>query len=239
MNELHLVSLPIKIRNLRQWAACREIGMDEGKALHHLLTESFGKAALQPFRLLVAPRGSQGTLYAYSKENGSELKQRARESGLPDALSVCDLARLATKSMPSAWTKGRRLAFDVRARPVRRLQCAAGVFRKGAEVDAFLLEAIRQYPDGPPDDGGVDREEVYRQWLAERFNAAAELVQVRIAQLKRSTVNRGGRKVSGPEVTFHGELIVTNPTAFSKSLASGLGRHTAYGYGMLLLRPAK
>ena len=239
MSGLHIVSLPIQIGNLRRWAAGRAMGLDEGKALHHLLTESFGKAALQPFRLLVAPRSIQGTLYAYSNENGSELERRAREFGLPDALSVYDLAKLATKSMPTDWMEGRRLAFDVRTRPVRRLHCAAGVFQKGAEVDAFLLEAIRRYPDGPPEDGGVNREEVYREWLAERLKTAAELSQVRIHRLKRSTVNRSRRKLSGPEVTFQGELIVTNTNAFSKRLASGVGRHTAYGYGMLLLRPAR
>ena len=50
----YLISLPIDLRALRRWAAARGFGADEGCALHHLLSETFGKSAhLQPFRLLV------------------------------------------------------------------------------------------------------------------------------------------------------------------------------------------
>jgi len=34
-------------------------------------------------------------------------------------------------------------------------------------------------------------------------------------------------------------LTVTDGEAFARLLAKGVGRHTAYGYGMLLLRPAR
>lgn len=237
MTALQLVSLPLDLRKLRQWAAWRGLGMDEGKQLHHLLTETFGKGAMHPFRLMVAPGANGGTLYAYTKSEPATLRRKARESGLPDALSVCALANLADKAMPEVWTVGRCLAFDVRTRPVRRLQRAAGVFPKGAEVDAFLAEAIRRFPDGPPAEGRLDRETVYRQWLADRLEASARVVQVRIARLRRCTVERGGRKMDGPEVTFHGELVVADAKAFAARLATGVGRHTAFGYGMLLLRP--
>ena len=35
----------------------------------------------------------------------------------------------------------------------------------------------------------------------------------------------------------HGALTVTDPDAFAALLARGVGRHRAYGYGMILLRP--
>ena len=38
--------------------------------------------------------------------------------------------------------------------------------------------------------------------------------------------------------TVHGTMTVTDPAAFAQLLAHGVGRHRAYGYGMLLLRPA-
>jgi CRISPR system Cascade subunit CasE len=37
----------------------------------------------------------------------------------------------------------------------------------------------------------------------------------------------------------HGTLTVTDPTTFATCLARGVGRHVAYGYGMLMLRPPK
>ena len=38
---------------------------------------------------------------------------------------------------------------------------------------------------------------------------------------------------------MRGILTITDAAAFSNLLARGVGRHRAYGYGMLLLRPAR
>ncbi len=237
MTALHLISLPLDLRSFRRWTAHRNLIVDEGAALHHLLGESFGKAALQPFRLMVAPGAANATLYAYTEMDQASLVQTAQETGTPDALAICDPTRLAAKAMPETWTKGRRLAFDLRARPVRRLIKPAGVFPKGAEVDAFLLEALRRHPDGPQPDDKIDRETVYGRWLAERLGDAAKVVQARLVSLERNAASRNGKKREGPDVTFHGELVIRDGDAFAARLAKGVGRHTAYGYGMLLLRP--
>lgn len=239
MSQLHLVSLPLDLRPFRQWTARRGLGTDEGRALHHLLSETFGKGALHPFRLMVAPGASKGTLYAYTIFDKVSLGQTAGESGLPDALAVCDPAQLAAKTMPENWTEGRRLAFDLRTRPVKRLLKPAGVFPKGAEVDAFLVEALRRFPNGPPANDRIEREKVYLQWLAERLGAAAAVTEARIVRLQRHTALRGGKSMEGPDVTFHGKLIIADGARFAERLAKGVGRHTAYGYGMLLLRPAR
>jgi CRISPR system Cascade subunit CasE len=37
---------------------------------------------------------------------------------------------------------------------------------------------------------------------------------------------------------FNGVLEVTEPGTFASSLARGIGRHRAFGFGMLLLRQA-
>ena len=236
---LAMVSLPLDLRSLHRWAAMRELGLDEGRALHHLLGECFGDGVLRPFRLMVAPRAARGTLYAYTTTELVELVQTAREAGLPDAVEVCDPARLAVKTMPSTWTEGRRLAFDVRTRPVRRLQERAGVFPRGAEVDAHIVDVLRKRRDGPQADSELSRDAVYLGWLGERLGAAATLVQARVVRMERRVVLRGGRRLEGPDVTIHGELVVGDSSAFVARLSSGVGRHTAYGYGMLLLRPAR
>ncbi len=41
-----------------------------------------------------------------------------------------------------------------------------------------------------------------------------------------------------PEAEFEGTLEVLDGTAFHAVLARGIGRHRAFGYGMLLVRPA-
>lgn len=238
MTALHLVSLPLELRSFRRWAAQRALIEDEGVALHHLLGESFGKSVLQPFRLMVAPGAAKATLYAYTASDQATLVQTAQEAGTPDALAVCDPGQLAVKTMPERWTSGRRLAFDLRARPVKRLLKPAGVFPKGAEVDAFLIEALRRHPDGAAAEGKIDRDAVYGQWLAERLGNAATVTQARLVRTGRDVAIRGGKRREGPDVTFHGELVVNDGDAFAERLAKGVGRHAAYGYGMLLLRPS-
>lgn len=240
---LHLVELPLSLRALHLWAGGRKIdaGSDEGLALHHLLGEVFGPAALQPFRLMVAPRAQHGTLYAYSTLPAEALRPRATASITPAHADVIALDRLRSLPRPeTSWTPGQRLGFDLRIRPVIRLasalegQDASGAtvgFRKGAEIDAFLAAALRGR--------GGTRESVYLDWLAERLGPAATLepATTRLARFQRSNIRRNGRKLEGPDAVIHGTLVIADPAAFVTLLAAGIGRHRSYGYGMLLLRP--
>lgn len=238
MTGLNMISLPLPVREFRQWSARQGLSMDEGRALHHLLGETFGKSALQPFRLMIGRDGAQGTIYAYTRSEPDALQDVARETGTPDAMAICPPRNLSAKAMPETWTVGRRLSFDVRVRPIRRLNAPTGQFAKGAELDAFLTEALRHSPDGTTAEDAPKREDVYARWLDERLGGAAELVDVRLVRYQRRSVLRGGRKQDGPDATLHGELVIHDAEDFSQRLAKGVGRHTAYGYGMLLLRPA-
>lgn len=241
MSTLHMIGLPLDLGALRRWAAGRGFAADEGRALHHLLCETFGRGILQPFRLMVARGGRAGTLYAYTTQDETALREMARETATPDALVVCDPGRLAVKPMPDGWREGRRLAFDIRVRPVRRiLRPVSGFARKGAEVDAFLIEALRRFPGGPPKDAetGLRRDQVYAEWLGERLGDAAHLETIRMTRFERTRALRAGESCQGPDVSFQGELTITDGARFAEKLARGIGRHTAYGYGMLLLRPA-
>ena len=238
---LHLIEIPLILKRLHQWAAAREGGQrgdfDEGRALHHLLGEVFGPGALQPFRLLVAPRGEHGTLYAYSGHTADALRGVAESVAGPSELAALPLARLRSCPRPPAtWREGLRLGFDLRVRPVVRLLKAIegpeGRFGKGAEVDAFLPQALR---DGET----CSREDVYLDWLEARLQGTARLERgsTRLAAFRRTRVQRGGRRIEGPDAVFHGTLNVQDPAGFAQLLARGVGRHRAYGYGMLLLRP--
>lgn len=238
---LHLLEIPLQIRRLHEWAARREISgkgeFDEGLALHYLLAETFGPAVAQPFRLLVAPRGRQGSLYAYAAQDAEALRAEARTVATPAAQQVLALDRLRSCARPAeSWREGQRLGFDLRARPIVRLLRAiegpAGSFRKGAEVDAFLPQALGEGETRK-------REAVYLDWLDARLGPAAclERDNTRLAAFRRSRVQRGKRPIEGPDAVFHGTLVVKDPAAFAQLLARGVGRHRAYGYGMLLLRP--
>lgn len=251
MKQLHLIRVPLAVNALAQWAGergwvrGRAMAFDAGRALHHLVDETFGPGTLRPFRLLVPPRSAEGNLYSYSANDHGQLRVAMREFALPDHLTVLRQERLASKVMPGDWSVGQRLGFDVRVRPVRRLHAdlatSWGRFRGGAELDAYLWEALRRYPTNREGmaTSNRSRETVYLDWLAERMAPAAqiEVGTTRLAQFQRTLVARGARGLEGPDATFHGTLTVTQPHAFTALLARGVGRHRAYGYGMVLLRP--
>lgn len=244
---LNLVRVPLDTSLLAHWARSRGwvkrgghyTTFDEGRALHHLIAEAFGPGVFSAFRLLVASRKAVGNLYAYSSWDAEALRTAAAAHAPPEHLAVLPPERIESKPMPSSWRTGQQLGFDLRTRPVRRLRRElAGRFREGAEVDAFLVHALRHSPDDP-DAAAHERESVYLEWLAERLSPAATLVREhsRLARFRRVRVARTGKGPEGPDATIHGDLIVADPTKFATLLASGAGRHRAYGYGMLLLRP--
>ena len=254
MTVLNLVRVPVATDKLARWAGERGWtgsrggvdAFDEGRALHHLVDEVFSPGALRPFRLLVPPRRTCGNLYAYSILNAEELQAAARAHAMPDHLNVLSPDRLEDKPMPDAWRVGQHFGFDLRMRPVRRLHGDLEIpsgekIAKGAEIDAFLLEALRHHPESL--DGMVTenrtRETVYFDWLSERLTPAATLERSasRLARYRRTRVTRGDHVLEGPDATIHGTMTVTDASAFTELLARGVGRHRAYGYGMLLLRP--
>lgn len=141
--------------------------------------------------------------------------------------------------MPASWRRGQRLGFDIRVRPVVRLAKPVPAHvdlhdrpqperRAGAETDAFLARVLRA-------GGAMTREAVYVDWLADRLAPAARLDGARLTRFERSRAARSG-VTEGPDATLQGTLEIADPEAFAALLARGIGRHRAYGYGMLLLR---
>lgn len=265
MSTLHLVRLPVSLPALARWAASRnygwtsyrnhagrecDAGFDEGRALHHLLAETFGPSELHPFRLMAASRAKLGHVYAYSRADGATLQEAARAYALPEIDTICNLSEIMTKVVPDNWASGRRLGFEIRVRPVSRLMkplsdFAGHTFAKGAELDTFLIEALRRFPAGPSAENnmlntGRPREVVYADWLAARLHDIATLDPgVRLAHFLRRRTARKGSSPEGPDAVLQGNLVIRDPIKFRDLLAQGIGRHKAYGYGMLLLRPPR
>ena len=251
---MYLIHAPLDMRAFNRWAGQRGLlrrgAFDPDFALHILLSAMFGQRALQPFRLFWSGRRRSASLYAYADTGHAALQEMAAAVAPPDCLTALRPAALCSKPMPSAFTAGRRLGFDLRVRPVRRLrrdlrdtQLHATV-TEGREVDAFRLYVMHRFPDGWRERGGaarqrgVSRESIYTSWLAERLAGAANLEECRLASFSRSRAVRGdGRGPEGPDATLQGVLTVHESDAFARRLRDGVGRHRAYGYGMLLLRP--
>ena len=234
---LQMIRADIDVSNFRRWAGTRRF-QDLDHAMHCLLTESFGDLAPKPFRVIVPRGSSRGVLYGYGTGNADALREAAGICADPLQCRVIPASSLDTKEMPVEWRTDKQLGFETRVRPVVRRTRNADC-RPGKEWDAFQLEAI-QCPEG---EMPRSREEVYAGWLSDQFErrggARLELDKIKLVSFQRTRAvrKRHARHSEGPDAVMRGVLTITDSDAFSDLLAHGIGRHRAYGYGMLLLRP--
>jgi CRISPR system Cascade subunit CasE len=249
---LHLLHTQPDARLLAAWVARHHQRherqpSDLGDALHGLLRAAFGDAAPQPFRYLDERQG----LLAYTALDAEAMRAKV---ALAEPLAAQTLGLGATaqhdgyrlRPFPTQWPQGQVLRFELRLRPV--LRTAKG------ERDAFQ-HAWDQSPAEPP-----QREAVYVQWLRdhlalregtarEAWQGAVDLLDdVHLAAFQRQQVvrrtqaaggqGRRGHVIDGPDALLKGHLRVRDAAAFSQLLARGVGRHRAFGFGMLLLSRA-
>jgi CRISPR system Cascade subunit CasE len=236
--DFHLIQLHPNLNRLLPWAQRQGLIPDRGQgdlgyAFHAALKTAFGDFAPQPFSY----RAGQGLL-AYTKQ--AETMRLAVAMATPevaDMLGLVDAAQspgFRTRPFPTSWKVGQLLSFEVRVRPVVR--------KDDKELDAFLSAAQRM-PNAV-----LSREVVYAEWLKRQFEGVAELHEVGMSEFKLSSVlrraapqaegARSKRPVQGPDAVFTGVLQVSDSAAFASQVARGIGRHRAFGFGMLLLKPA-
>lgn len=233
---LQMIHAEVSIRDFQRWMGTRRL-QDPDHAMHCLLTECFGKElAPRPFRV-ITPRGSsRGVLYGYACADADALRDAAASYACPRQASILPANRMDSKPMPSEWRVGKRLGFEVRIRPTRRLRRPIGNGAHIAERDAFLMQALDKSRETR------SREEVYGEWLSERLQSCggAELASATLRSFQRNRAIRRPRQrhSEGPDALMRGVLTITDGDAFANLLSRGVGRHRAYGYGMLLLRPA-
>ncbi len=222
---------------------------DLGYRLHALFAAEFGAEAPKPFALDPSPPAGQGAemaVLAYARRPLEAVSPR------PSA-GVFDWTRAADKRMPDRFPAGLALRFRVATCPIVRVGRGVvgrdfrGLTHPGAEVDAWIA-AHSKVGAGPV----PDRQAVYLAWLSDQVarSGAATLHEARVAAMRTVSVFRQGprpaasadkrpsRTFQRPEVTFTGMLAVNDPDRFSEWLARGIGRHRAFGFGMVLLAPA-
>ncbi len=225
--------------------------LDVGYLAHCHLTGVFGKEAPKPFALQVEHDGGVRRLLAYSERGREELMAMAREAMPAPRFEAMRWDGLAAKKMPAQIPTGTRLGFEVRVCPVVRLakarEVARGdereVVRKGSERDVYQREAWEAERNGEVFLKG--REEVYREWLKRQLAGAAEVESaglVRFTQRERLFRQTQGdvrkeRVLERPDVVLRGTLRVDDAAGFRQILRRGVGRHRAFGFGMLLVRP--
>ena len=239
LTTLRMMRAEVQLRDFQRWMGTRRF-QDPDHAAHSLLTECFGDLAPKPFRVITPRHGTTGILYGYGAANSAALREQARICADPLQIRVLPADRINTKPMPTAWQLGQRLGFETRIRPVVR-QSRRGDNPKAGERDAFAVEADKH----PPNGFTRSREEVYVEWLMtqlERLGGARlDPQQTKLISFRRKPAiyQLHGPSSEGPEAVMRGSITITHSDSFARLLARGVGRHRAYGYGMLLLRPAR
>jgi len=225
----HLVEIRIDPAAVRKWG--RHIGIsaaDDDYLIHSVFCAAYGDLRPKPF--VIKPGGRSMRVLGYCPVDAGRLTE-ARRIGAEPEVSVCFESEMS-KEMPETWRVGQRLHFELRVAPTRQKA------NRGGEVDAMVLA-----------EPGQSRDEVYATWLKSRTEKACEMTVLQMTSYARCQVRRrshtsnGDRRVlnSGfylPDVTFKGAITVTDPEAFAELVRSGIGRHKAFGFGALLVRPA-
>ncbi len=133
---------------------------------------------------------------------------------------------------------------------VERTLAMRMVATPGTDPKALKREVLADLPS---------REAVYRDWFSGRLGPAARLEHARLVSLRDARLWRRGKPAAdGPAGRMHGHarpnhsdrsligrraavfegiLRVEDTDAFGTLLARGVGRHRAFGFGMLLLHP--
>lgn len=229
---LHLVRLPLKTPELLRFAALHQIPRDDddlGYTLHAWLAALFGATALKPFR----HRDRQRDVLAYSANDAGMLLEQARAFSTPETWAALDPAGVASKPMPEDWGLGRRLNIEVLACPVTR--------RDDGEKDVYLRALDRSEAEAPT------RAETYKHWFTRQWRDAVDFESLAISGLQaRSRLLRRDRRngsrlrtIERPRAVFSGTVSIRQQDRFSELLARGIGRHRAFGFGMILLSPPR
>lgn len=252
LNMVQMACIPAR---LYEWA--RQSGRsleDQDYLVHAALRGAFGSYGPQPFMVMGSSRAGTSLLniLGYSQSSKDDLLGHRAMLAPPMLAEALPTDYIASKEMPQKWPSGERLGFSVRCCPIVRKS-------GGGEKDAFLAAC-----DHAGTEKGLNREDVYMDWLVREMgrNNAAEIESATMQSFRftrpvrkkkrdaRPTKLSGRKhdpvqkspsvpKGSRPDATFKGILRIADSEAFSALMARGLGRHRAFGFGMVLLSPAK
>lgn len=236
---LHMLRMNLDPQALVRFAQAQGLNHahdeDLGYATHAWLAACFGELAPKPFRVLDASKPCL-TLLAYSEPSRADLAEHATIFAAPEARRVLDPRTLRQARMPERWREGVRLGFELLVCPITR--------QGQSEKDVFLRRLGRLPPEVSPPERGA----VYREWLAAQLEDAAALESfhlegfrlTRVLRRSQSTAQarmRSAQLITRPRALCRGTLTVRDGDRFQGLLRRGIGRHRAFGYGMLLLHP--
>lgn len=243
-NSLHMVQLWFDIRRLVELARALHLPIhrvDHNYITHCAMKELFGGENCPGPFCVEDNNGKYLRVLAYAQEDSNFLNSAAQKVASPMVYRICDWDRMASKPFPNKFESGEKFKFKIRVCPVVRKSSAGKYHNSGTEIDVFV-DRVWEIDDV---NVCVNREEVYRNWFAERLKQSNAAIPL-LTRMERFSIERMARRTSGnsrkcvnikrPDVTLAGQIEVKDPEKFMQLLKSGIGRHKSFGYGMLKIR---
>jgi CRISPR system Cascade subunit CasE len=131
---------------------------------------------------------------------------------------------LASKPYAPDFAAKQTLRFRLAANPVKTIKDANGRKTPAGEVKSCRVPLIRE-------DEQLD-------WLARKFEAAAEIVDATVLKRETLAFRPKGREGQLAVATFDGALQVRDPQALLMLVRNGIGHGKGFGCGLLSLAPA-
>lgn len=234
MNPLHLMRLALDPAALMRFANAQGLLRHEdeghGYVVHAWLAAMFGALAPGTFRYL----DRRHEVLGYVGTDAGALTAQAQAFAPPLAWAALRPESLATKPMPTDWSAGARIGIEVMSCPVTR--------KDASEKDVFL-RALDRLGDAAP-----SRAEVYQSWFRRQWGACVSFEQLELTSFGRrrllrrthrsdDAASRRAHSIERPFAGFLATAKIEDPARFADRVARGIGRHRAFGFGMVLLSP--
>ncbi|MBI5497646.1 MAG: type I-E CRISPR-associated protein Cas6/Cse3/CasE [Deltaproteobacteria bacterium] len=208
-------------------------------------------------------------VWAYSPLPDDSLREHASKYANPDTVDLVDLGELKSRPVPAfevgdlvgfelrACPIVRSVMKGKNPRPPHKSKKTGREREVSREMDAWLHARLRATEMGKP---VPSKDDVYRKWfelqLGSRPGQAREPWHDGVAvrafkltgilgerlyrrELPDKAGNRPGHRLERPDVHMEGVLEVKDSAAFRALLTRGVGRHRAFGFGMLVPVPPR
>lgn len=176
------------------------------------------------------------------------LFKRDEERGFPqfymvsarEPISLAGILDVKTKGYQPQIETGDRLAFTLRANPVRTRK-VDDYSKKRKRDDVVMLLKNKYKTDGvlaqnTPSKAALSQE-AGEQWLNSRAERCGfELEVVRADSYIQHRFTRKSREIRYSSMDFQGTLSVIDPEKFTYTLINGIGPAKAFGCGLMLVR---
>jgi len=179
-----------------------------------------------------------------SKADRDFLFKRDEYRGFPqfymistrEPVSLEDVLELETKAYQPQIEVGNRLAFTLRANPVRTRK-VDDHSKKRKRDDVVMLLKNRYKAEGKVASKAELSQEAGEQWLKSRAEKQGfKLDAVRADSYQQHCFTRKGRDIRYSSLDFQGTLTVVDAVKFTHLLTNGIGPAKAFGCGLMLIR---